>query len=282
MSSIALIPVFSNVYNTLDTACKFLEFAIRSRELCLSRTDAEREGVSVKLYIEDILRSRAGPILCDAGVPSEDIVYFHAPPLEKSKTGVWGWFAKKMVSYWDTRFCGYDWVVCWDSDVWWVDSSDFFKKLLAHEPRIGYIRKTPSRPWRYTREKFRKLSYKGGLSFEDVLAMSGVDVSDVSDDMCLEKVIGYLWCYPSKHFHEHHVDFINWMWEFAPYFGSDEMCAMMWMRKFGLDVFSIESDLGIRAGRLSVYLQDFADMACHLVHGKPAKLQQLSGIQKRL
>ena len=262
---LVLIPVFFDAYTRDVNVYAYIRSAIYSRMTCLTRTDAVAENVSVKLYVENDLEKLIEPILKSNGIDMDkDVVWFAAPPLEKSQGGVWGRLGKKMVSYWDDRFKAYDWVVSWDADVFWRKEPKFFEKLRGMPKRIGYIRENISHDWKL---RMTRNIEKSRIPTDTLLDMAGVP-KDIQDTEMLKSVVGYLWCYPAKHFHEHHADFIEWLWDFAPYIGDDEICNALTQKMFGLDIFDIEHvfDMVVQSTK-DFIKRPKAD--CSLIHGRP-------------
>lgn len=277
-SCLALIPVFRQVYSRSANTLAYIKSAIYSRKLCLENTDAVSEGVAVKLYIERELENIVIPILeANAIDLDEDIIWFATPPLEKSRQGRWGRYSKKMVSYWDHYFKDYEWIVCSDADLFWVADGKFFEKLKAYpKKQIGYIRKSFTHNWK---KRLEISTSKGGIPVEQLLEMAHVP-KEIQQHGELESVVGYLWCYPAKHFHQNHNDFIQWMWNYAPYLGDDEICVLLYQKLFGLELFDIRKTFDINTQKTYDYIKKPKN-TCHLIHGRPKpEPEQINAFRK--
>ena len=271
-SSIGLIPVFLDAYAESIEIYAYTKAAIYSRWSCLTSSDAVKQNIPIKLYIEQGLRNSVSTMLESNFIdPEKDVLWFVAPPREATTGGVWGNLGKQMLAYWDSRFSDYDWVIVWDSDTFWIGNSNFFERLLAYpNQQVGYIHKSISNLWR---DKLAKCIRQGGMSVDELLEYSNIP-TELQECEALEKTVGHLWVYPAKHFHENHPDFVKWMWDYAGYYGNDEILSFFWSRLFDLDIFSITDTFGIESQKYREYILNPKD-SCFIMHGRP----QLKNIQ---
>lgn len=263
---IGLIPIFLDTYYENVSIYAYTKAAIYSRWTCLINSDAVKQNITVKLYIEDRLRKSLSNMLEANFIDIEkDIIWFVAPPREMTIEGVWGKLGKQMSPYWDDRLKKYDWVVVWDSDTFWLPNNNFFERLLAYpNQQIGYIRKENLNFWR---DKLAKCIRQGGISVDELLDYTNIPKEfQVYEE--IEKAVGHLWVYPAKHFHENHPDFVKWMWDYAGYYGNDEISSFFWSRLFSLDIFSITDEFGIQSQKYREYILSPKDN-CFIMHGRP-------------
>ena len=267
---IAINQLFIDVNHRHQNLDAFIRAMIHSRDTALKFTDAVSQGVEIKLYIEDVLRERFEETFHENHIdPDKDVLWFRAPPLEKTNNGVWAGFGKKLIPYWDERFADYDWVVVWDADIFFQPlPNTMFEKLLNLEFRnIGYI---------YSKVIQRS---KYGDMFDSVLnralAKTGItrqalyEMMDINDDrFTMIKPSGCLWAYPAKHFHKEHQDFIEWIRQYGPYFGDDELIADHWSHKFGLDIESLHKHLDIAINSIMYYIIANGRPIGNILHGR--------------
>lgn len=263
---LCLIPLFTDAYRRVENLAAFIRAAIHSRDSCLRNTDATEQGVVVKLYIEDILYETFEQTLRHNYIdPDEDVLWFHAPPLELTADGIYGHLGKQMWAYWDERLVGYERVTVWDADMFFLAACKEhglfarFGQLPAEE--IGYLCAYPvpwQQLWRHWNLHLIADTKLGGVSRKDLLAMAAVPKfeGDVFFPM------GCFWTYPAKHFHGHRPDFVAWMRAYAPYFGNDQIIAACWNVKFGIPLFPL--DMYLQVGSTS-FLPSSKEM--HIFHG---------------
>ena len=251
LTHLCLIPLFTDDYRNLGNLGPLLRAAIHSRASALRNTDATAQNVSVKLYIEDILRETFEQTLCNNFInPDEDVIWFHAPPLEKTRDGIYGNLGRQMFAYWDERFAQYQRVTVWDADLFFLvacKAHNLFERF-AKLPMdaIGYLFAYPvawrelKLHWYLTLDEDTKA---GGIPLRDLLKMAGMPKfeGDVYYPM------GCFWTYPARHFHKHHPDFVNWMRTYAPYFGNDQAIATCWNKKFGIPLLSLNEHLELQS-----------------------------------
>jgi len=247
---IALSILFTDAYKRVANLEAWVRGVIYSRWSALKYTDAVSENVAVKLYIEDILRpSLESTLISNFVDPDKDVLWFSAPPLERSDDGFWGHLGKQMCPYWDTQLADYDRILVWDADTFFLPRPHtMFTKLKSLESAmIGYIFAI-TMPWKdfyYTfKHKLRKDTRKSGIEIEELLAMSDIVFDEFPET--IQKPFGSMWSYPPKHYHTHHQDFVQWMQTYAPYYGNDELAAVCWSHKFGINIKSLDILLDLR------------------------------------
>ena len=259
--TIALIPVFSTTHFPNDTLA-YLRAAIYSRATCLRNTDANPVGVPVKLFIEAELRNAAAPILEDNYIDIyTDVIFFETRLIEGTVNNDYNFLGKKMTHYYDSQVATYEKVISWDADTFFLDVPDLFSKLLQTPyEKIGYFGTyvyDPFLNWQHTWEmKIRR----GGMPAEKILDMIGF----TTDPKTLYP-IGMMNVYPSRYFHTHFADFILWIHDYSPYIGSDETTLWIASEKFGFDIYSIATELGLTYGKIR---GDF-DNTAPIINGDP-------------
>ena len=263
---IGLIPVFFDAYTRPINVHAFIKAAIHSRRTCLIKSDAIKEEVAIKLYMEDGLQGIAQNALESNGIDvDKDIIWFKAAPLPDTEKGRWGHLGKQMIPYWDDRFAEYDWIAVWDADVFWFRKNEFFKKLKEHKKQIGYIGKQTHFQIEKTLEQDTEL---GGIPVNDLMIKAGVNVGHVLKAHDMKKARGHLWVYPAKYFHKNCKDFVYWMWDYAPYFGNDEILSLFWTQLFDLDFFSIAEDFGMNTNKITDLKRGREAVDSFVFHGK--------------
>ena len=240
-----LIPLFVDSYINRANLGAFVRAAIYARGCCLKYTDAVAQNVSVKLYIEDILRDEFDEVLRENFVdPDDDVLWFHAPPLERTRDGIHGRLGKQMYAYWDERFAECDSVTVGDADLFFLPQAkalSVFEKLCgAPQQDIGYLFAHPL-PWEQLRQHwwlhFIADTERGGIPVKEFLAWA--KVPRFKEDVFFP--MGCLWHYPARHFHSHHPDFVEWIRTFGPYFGNDQIAATCWSEKFDIPIFALNT-----------------------------------------
>lgn len=266
---LCLIPLFTDAYRRVENLAAFIRAAIYARASCLLNTDAVAQNVSVKLYIEDVLREAFDQTLRTNFVdPEEDVIWFHAPPLEKTRDGIYGHLGKQMFAFWDERFAQFKRVTVWDADMFWLAACrehGVFERFAAlPSDEIGYAFAYPVQ-WKYLKIHwdFHLIAdtKHGGISRKELLKMA--DVPRFKGDVFFP--MGCFWSYPARHFHQHHPDFVNWMQTYAPYFGNDQIMATCWNAKFGIPLFPLDRHLNVRLVTMERLIKNPAQ--AHLYHG---------------
>ena len=264
---LAIIPVFKTWFSRKENVHAYIRGAMYARASCLKYTDAMAENVAVKLYIEDSLRDMLMPILMENCIDEEDILFFTAPPLKRSKDGQWGALTKKMCSFSDPQLATYDWVVGFDADALFHSETDFsFKSVFAHPKEIGYIR-VRREPYQQMQSKWKTCLGRDTtpLQMSPTLILGEVMFNGFRAESLVQYPVGYLWAYPARYFHENYPDLIWWLSEKAGYLGNDEVCVSVIAELFDLNIFSMEDDLGYRSKKIHNFYRGHAT----LLHGIP-------------
>ncbi len=264
---IALIPLFSDAYKPIENIDAFMRAAIYSRWTCLQHTDAIEQGVEVKLYVEDLLRDRLEDVMLDNYIdPDKHVLWFNAPPLEKTEHGIHGYLGKQMYPYWDKRVAHYDRITVWDADLFFLPAAktlfERFHKLP--ESQIGYII-AHKIPWEHLKIHwdlhFIADTKLGGVTRKRLLEMAGVP--KFQGDVVFP--LGCFWTYPAKYFHTHHPEVVKWISVYGPYFGNDQITATCWSYMFEMDIYSIYAEADIIVAVLEHALKQ-PDQT-HIFHG---------------
>ena len=244
---LALIPLFADVHYRETAIDAFVRAAIYSRWSCLEYTDAAAQGVSVKFYVEETLCERLTDVFRANHIDlEEDVVWFRAPFITDRLGGGWARLSKKMCSYSDTRLAGFDWIVVWDADI-------FFRP--GHHPLFETLQREPARELHYVRldrfewdwkRKFVWATKTGGIPINTLLERIGIANDALTGEVA--KPLAIMWCYPAKRFHAMHPECVDWMRQHAPYFGNDEVCAMLFAHVFNFDIVSMRDRFGVTLG----------------------------------
>ena len=194
-------------------------------------------------------------------------MWFKAPPLEHTNNGVWAGFGKKLIPFWDERFADYDWVVVWDADIFFQPLPNImFERLLNLELlKIGYLYSNVFVRSKYS-DMFNTVLDRGiekiGITREELYEM--MDITD--DRYTMVHPTGCIWAYPAKHFHSNHKDFIDWMHQYGPYFGNDELIADHWSAEFEIE--SLHKHLGIAVNAFTYYIITNGRAIGNILHGR--------------
>ena len=118
-----------------------------------------------------------------------------------------------------------------------------FAELPTDE--IGYLFAYPV-PWEQLEKHWHRHLHTdtkfGGIPHTELLKLAAVP--KFAGDVYYP--LGCFWTYPARHFHKHHPDFVNWMRNYAPYFGNDQGVATCWNAKFGIPLFPLDLHLQLR------------------------------------
>ena len=265
--TIALIPLFVDAYRGISHVDGLLRAAIYSRMTCIRSTDSLEKGVQVKLYIEDILRDRFLPTLEANHVdPDEDVMWFSAPPREDTKNGIWNFLGKKTILYYDRRLSDYEWVVSWDADLFFCPRcAPIFSRIEELQKTVGYII-TPYKRYRAMKPGLNILLQNAirmsGYSLRRLLSEAGINIPP---DLFVYRPIGCLLTYPAKHFHKEKYEFVDWMRQFAPIIGHDEVLATYFAYKFNIPILSLSTLLDIALNDIGYHLN--MNYPSDIVHG---------------
>ena len=264
--TVALIVLFSDAYRRVENLQAWVRAAIYSRGSALKYTDAVKQGVEVKLYIEDVLRPMLTPSLEENFVDvDKDVVWFTPPTID----GVWGYLGKQMCPYWDPQLLTYDRIFVWDADTFFLQRPNTMFERSKSLPltEIYYIH-APRLYWHTFQHTFlSKLSKdtkRGGIPVDTLLENAGVCLKDFPD--LVTKPFGSMWTYSPSHFHAHQTDFLDWMQTYAPYFGNDELTAICYQQLFDIQIRSLSKMLKLTMNHTPRYLST-PDTGTQILHG---------------
>lgn len=276
---VGLIVLFSDAYRRVKNLEAWVRGAIYSRLSALKYTDAVSARIDVKLYIEDILRPHLESVLRKNFIDVDrDVIWFSAPSLPRSKDGVWGYLGKQMCPYWDEQLMDYDRIIVWDADTFFLPRSNFMFTHLQSlaDSATGYIFVIPLEwsEFRYDfRHKLSKATKLSGMPIDDLLMFSDVSLDTFPSQV--SKPFGSMWSYAPRHYHRHHSDFIDWMRSYAPYFGNDELCAVCWSHKFGIELVSLDLLLDLKMYDTPSFLNSpELHTKINVLHGLPSASQE--------
>lgn len=268
---LALIPVFSDVYygsamNTLGYLCA----AVYSRDTCLRHSDAIDAGVSVKLYIEEVLRDERveGMLRANFVDPDKDVIWFTAEPFEETTDGHWSKLAKKICPYFDEQLKDYELLMGWDADLFFLPASHtLFAEILTQETdKAGYF-KALHAAW-FWRSKLERGIDGCGFTLEELLEYASVPKFKAS----VLNVTTCLWTYPASHYHKQSPAMIDWLKRYAGLFSDDEVIVMLLSEMFDLQVFSMRQEYDLQLASMKHFTESDT-YRYPMVHGAPSAEQ---------
>lgn len=270
--SLALIPLFSDVYVDSGTLKSLVHSALYSRLSALVNTDAPYLGVAVKFYIESTLRDHVSQTLVDNGIDLEsDVIWFK---IKKTDTPP-AYLSKKMCAFYDDRFLNVERLFLWDADFFFLECrAPLFSKFL-------------SLPAVFTAYRNRCLDDDYKASLARYVRQSDVSVDSILSGIGLEPLartpadievpVGYFYSFPAQYFHRAYPDWIAWMRKYSLYLGGDEEVLAMSAAKFNFLVASFKERLGITIGS---FFEIEQGVQMDAVHGVPASSQTLLSVLK--
>lgn len=259
---LALIPVFRDPYVHKKNLPAFIKSAAYSRASCLKNTDAISMGVEVKLYVQETTFSEFIESFELNHIDFEKDIRTFPVRLLGYGEGKWGHLSKKLRSYYHFSLQEYDRIVCWDSDIWFINHQTLFQQLMKLPiDSIAYPR-TYERKLSSIMNRMRGHTSANGIAIEELSKMAGLN----NMPRTIVKPVGYFWTHPARSLFTDmtNFDFIRWIADYTPYLSSDEEGIAFASHKFGYPIQTLEKNITFKKIRDVISEESNA----HIAHGR--------------
>lgn len=267
---LALIPLYLEDGDPPEILDIYIKAALYSRWSALQYTDAVPQGVPIKFYADVNLYDSLYPLLFTNFIDMDkDVIWFYPPPLPFSKDGWYPPKARDTLIFSDKQLRKYARVIVWDALCFFMPSpSALFHKLKGmREESIGYLYTTLSKWERIRPHVCQEVDYiLRSLEMEPLPFVEESGVGALAPETSLS-VVDILWTYPPNFAFENKIEFVDWMRQFAPYFGANWVSASFYQHLFSWDIVSLNMTFGLGSNSTALFFQNEPRPDGCILHG---------------